>query len=176
MQYLIAYILSDPVATFHRELTAEISNKFNIADVAESIPPHLTLKSPFSVDSTASVQEVLSASAREFQPASLTFSGFDHFDERVLYLDVTASSLARQQIDVLTERLREDDSISLSKYDDPITLHATVARASDLELFKKIKEYLEGIESPNFTDSFDGVSLLVKKNDTWKKVQHYPFT
>lgn len=175
MQYLIAHILSDPVASYHRQLTKDLSDRFGVSNVNESIPPHLTLKSPFSVESTDFVKEILTASAQEFAPASLSFSGFSHFDERVLYMDATASPKAREQIDTLTRRLQENEDISLSKHDDPITLHATVARAPDVDLFTKMKAYLDNHKDANFTSSFDSVSLLAKSNHRWKEVHKFSF-
>lgn len=172
-RYLITHILDGEVGKFCQEISNEVAQKFSIADAHQRIPPHLTLKAPFEADtdSITDVESILESIANRFSLAPITISGFSHFNQRVIYLDVFASPEVRTVSNALTERLQTLPWMSFSHHDTNITFHATLARAESPNQCENILSYLRSTYRPNNEVAFDNISLLQKHEDNEWKIQ-----
>ncbi len=57
LRFFLAYPLRGEAAAWHRRLTAWVAARCGIADVAQRVPPHLTIVPPFAAPSEAAARE-----------------------------------------------------------------------------------------------------------------------
>ena len=161
-KFLIAYKLPEKAAELAESISADVSSACGVVDPHRRIPPHATLKSPFRANQKQinSLKGKLKEFVENKQEGEIALSGFDHFNKRVLYLDIEASIEVRKIVDTLTETLKSINWLTLGVHDQHIVLHTTVARAQSVAEWKEIWSYLQENYNPNVKMNFNSISLL----------------
>lgn len=170
-RYFIAHVLTGKVGAFCQKLSAELALVFSVNDAHAHVPPHLTLKAPFTANQKQ-VQEmnaVLEQLTDDAAADRITLAGYDHFNKGVIYLEVKVPETIRSFSQRLTLQLKMLPWMSFSPHDEEITFHATLVRPQSPEQFLDIWRYLEdNYAEESFTADFTTVSVLEK--DTNEKL------
>src|SRR4051812_2306580 len=108
MKYMIAHMVRKEAGHYLKNLSDELSDIFYLDRLSEKIQPHLTLKAAFeaSESSIEKLEYLLKDFCASHQPAPITFSGFGHFNRRVVYVDAAPSYEARKLLSELDRSLR----------------------------------------------------------------------
>ena len=178
-KFLIAYKLPEKAAELAESISAGVSRACKVADPHRRIPPHATLKSPFRANPKQinSLKGKLKEFVENKQEGEVALSGFDHFNKRVLYIDIKASNQARKTVDTLTESLVGINWLTVNGHDQHIVLHTTVARAQSVAEFEEIWSYLQENYNPDVEMNFNSISLLQLNttDDNWETCNEFNF-
>lgn len=180
-RYFIAHIIDGDAAKFCRQISAELAQEFSVPDAHKNVPPHLTLKAPFTADDAqiADLQVLLQQASAAGTAAPIELCGYDHFNKGVIYLKVSVPPVVRRFSQFLTERLHTLPWMPFSQHDEDITFHATLVRPQSPEQFAAMWQYLQShYLNRRFENNFNTVSLLAKQNQTnvWTEAVSYQLT
>jgi 2'-5' RNA ligase len=187
MRYMIAYMIRGEPAWRISRLSDELADVFTLEPLNERIGPHLTLKAPFETGSERNVEELKSKladfcaarTAAHSVPPAITYSGFGHFDKRVIFVNVTASPEATKLSADLLVLLRTLPWVKFSRTDGEKHLHATICYAEKRSIFEEVKKYLAN-ETIKSESAITNISLLFQDSSDrrswespWKLLAEY---
>lgn len=171
MRYIIAHLIEGEAKQRHEALTAELAERFNIFPLHERIPPHLTLKRWWHSEDVKieDVYKVLDGFVATQSASSYKLSGFGSFRDDVIYVDVQPSADMNKSAQDLIKALHDVPNLTFDEYDNGSDFHATVALGALKTFeFQPIWDYLQTIEQPDFTMSFDNIATLKRGDDVWE--------
>jgi len=159
MRYFIGYLIPESVAGWQNKLTDEISEEFKTWKISERIPPHITISRPFNSENIEVIKKLLANWAENKSvPGNFTLSGFDHFTDRVVYINVEPETAVSGAIIGLREQVNNIPEIK--REDFPYHPHSTVAYQLPSVEIEKIWEYVQKLEKPFFVIPFDNVTIF----------------
>ena len=160
MKYFIGYLIQGEAAAWHVNLAKNISDKFNTWKLHEKIPPHITIFQPFDTDDINPIKNLLRSWVQNKSiSGKLAISGFDHFDDKVVFVKVETDQSVKEAV----EELRRDIEIipGMPKEDFPIWHpHATLADHLSSQEINQIWNYVLKLEKPNFIFPFDNITIF----------------
>lgn len=135
-------LLLNPAShNYIRALQLELHQEFGIHFGRQF--PHVTIKSPFETDDPAPYLHYLGELATHTPPVALTFDGFGHFNQRILYLAVAPNSFLRHLHDRILVEMKARFGLTPHEFEGPnIQFHATIAGFDDPPAFLAVQEYL----------------------------------
>lgn len=165
MRYVIVSKVNGPAGFFNNNLRKDVFQKFNAK--SSKLPAHFTIKSPFESDNISDLEVILKNFADKNKKQRYTIKGYDHFDDRVIYMKVLMSKegieLHNKLIDVL-------DSISYINFTSTDgknkVFHVTISSKRIQKIFNKLWDYVTNIPC-EFTCYFDNISIYKWENNTW---------
>ena len=165
MRYVIVSKVNGPAGFFNNNLRKDVFQKFNAK--SSKLPAHFTIKSPFESDDISDLEVILKNFADKNKKQRYTIKGYDHFDDRVIYMKVLMSKegieLHNKLIDVL-------DSISYINFTSTDgknkVFHVTISSKRIQKIFNELWDYVTNIPC-EFTCYFDNISIYKWKNNTW---------
>lgn len=165
MRYVIVSKVNGPAGFFNDNLRKDVFQKFNAK--SSKLPAHFTIKSPFESDNISDLEVILKNFADKNKKQRYTIKGYDHFDDRVIYMKVLMSKegieLHNKLIDVL-------DSISYINFTSTDgknkVFHVTISSKRIQKIFNKLWDYVTNIPC-EFTCYFDNISIYKWENNTW---------
>lgn len=165
MRYVIVSKVNGPAGFFNNNLRKDVFQKFNAK--SSKLPAHFTIKSPFESDDISDLEVILKNFADKNKKQRYTIKGYDHFDDRVIYMKVLMSKegieLHNKLIDVL-------DSISYINFTSTDgknkVFHVTISSKRIQKIFNKLWDYVTNIPC-EFTCYFDNISIYKWENNTW---------
>jgi len=165
MTYIMPCLLKSPVVEYHRALVADIADRFGLTFTRQqAIPAHFTLKYHFGIADIQAVEDLLGQFARTQRRTPITVGGFGHFDEDVVFVEVSLSQAARRAHEALTAALRTVPRMPWSPFDgERLHPHMTIAERCRPR-FAEIWSYLEPFER-RFTAWLDNVTILRKTGE-----------
>ena len=84
MRYVIVSKVNGPAGFFNNNLRKDVFQKFNAK--SSKLPAHFTIKSPFESDNISDLEVILKNFADKNKKQRYTIKGYDHFDDRVIYM------------------------------------------------------------------------------------------
>lgn len=165
MRYVIVSKVNGPAGFFNDNLRKDVFQKFNAK--SSKLPAHFTIKSPFESDDISDLEVILKNFADKNKKQRYTIKGYDHFDDRVIYMKVLMSKegieLHNKLIDVL-------DSISYINFTSTDgknkVFHVTISSKRIQKIFNELWDYVTNIPC-EFTCYFDNISIYKWENNTW---------
>ena len=165
MRYVIVSKVNGPAGFFNNNLRKDVFQKFNAK--SSKLPAHFTIKSPFECDNISDLEVILKNFADKNKKQRYTIKGYDHFDDRVIYMKVLMSKegieLHNKLIDVL-------DSISYINFTSTDgknkVFHVTISSKRIQKIFNELWDYVTNIPC-EFTCYFDNISIYKWENNTW---------
>lgn len=165
MRYVIVSKVNGPAGFFNNNLRKDVFQKFNAK--SSKLPAHFTIKSPFESDDISDLEVILKNFADKNKKQRYTIKGYDHFDDRVIYMKVLMSKegieLHNKLIDVL-------DSISYINFTSTDgknkVFHVTISSKRIQKIFNELWDYVTNIPC-EFTCYFDNISIYKWENNTW---------
>lgn len=160
MQYFLGIHLTGEAGDYLHRLTGQIAERFGTWALHERVPPHITLFRPFDADATEleQVQEIVQQWLAQTPAESLTISGFDRFDDKVVFAAVQASTDFCQKVEALQ---RELEKLPQMPPERPAWHpHASVARLLPPEQIERIWEYVGTLEPFCFSFPVESVTVF----------------
>jgi 2'-5' RNA ligase len=126
------------------------------------------------------VENVVRGAAEATAVSLITASGFGHFNNTAIYLDIHAPKEAKDTIISLTSALKKIEWLPFEKYDHDVTLHASIARLNwhgkHREKFDDIWKYLKSLPEPAFDLPFDHFAIMQKSDsEPWSERARFKF-
>lgn len=165
MKYSIAYLIKGNAEEYQRKIMREFSDVFDIRDLNNHIPPHITLKAPFETDNINELDKLLSNFAKNSKAGKVNLGGLGHFDNRVIYMDSKFSSDAKAVYNNLIKELEKVGWLTWRDYDKLGNFHATLTYCENEEQYKECWEYFSKLKTAMFDLKFDNISILVKNSE-----------
>ena len=165
MTYIMPCLLKPPVVEYHRALVDDIADRFGLTFTRQqAIRAHFTLKYHFTTTEIGAVEDLLEAFARTQSRTPVTVGGFGHFDEDVVFVEVSLSAAARRSLEALIAALRTLPWMPWSPFDaERLHPHMTIAERCRPR-FAELWGYLKPFER-RFTAWLDNVTILRKTDE-----------
>ena len=102
MRYVIVSVVKGKGGDFNNNLRKDLFNNFKAK--SSKLPAHFTIKAPFEYDGNISdLENVIKNICSNESSTNYIIDGYDHFDDRVIYMKVIMSSKAKEVHDKLIE-------------------------------------------------------------------------
>ena len=164
MIYYVGYIPPKEFKNFYADLIRDVSKRFELNGLAQNNRvPHITLKSPFEISSSQSLDEVVSNFCQDQEPSSIEINGVGSFEKEVIFLHSQPSTQMIDTFRKLLNSLRGVKGMGWNEYDNPNKkLHITLAKGEELEgKFQGVYNYLKARDI-KFTLPFDNITIFQK--------------
>ncbi|MEG2984728.1 MAG: 2'-5' RNA ligase family protein [Peptostreptococcaceae bacterium] len=173
MRYVIVSVLKGEAGIFNNKIKKEISKKFNVK--SSKLPPHFTIKSPFEASNIDSIDSIIKNFCACNNKSYYKISGYDNFDDRVIYMKVLMGKDSKTIHDKLINSISSLDYIKFNNKDGKDKIfHITIASKKINKIFNNIYEYVNTIPC-EFKCTFDNVSIFKLENNTWILHKEYLF-
>lgn len=167
MRYVIVCVVKGKAGDFNNNLRRKVFEKFNLK--SSKLPAHFTIKAPFEYDKNIDdLEHVIEDFCREYDSIPYSIDGYDHFDDRVIYMKVKMPYEGKVMHNDLIDRMEKIDYIKFNKNDgrDKI-FHITIASKKLRTIYKDVWDYVNNYPC-NFECLFDNISIYKWENNTWK--------
>ena len=151
MRYVIVSVVKGPAGNFNNNLRKEVFEKLGAK--SSKLPAHFTIKAPFEADDISDLDKVLQDFAQNHKAQDYKIKGYNHFDNRVIYMDVHMNKKSKLLHDELIEELEKLPYIHFKNHDE-------------------LWEYVNNIPC-DFDCKFDNVSVFKWEDNTWKLYKEY---
>lgn len=168
MKYVIVCLIKGDAGNYHNSLVRELARNFSTKDLSQTIPPHLTIKSPFFTKNIKIIEEIIYGFSKSIKKTSFTLKGFDHFRRNVIFMNVNANNYLIDVARNLVKLLGKVRGMTFSEYESkPVHYHATIAYCESEKMFDAIWLYLSN-RKPEYKVYFDNITILKKVKDKWR--------
>ncbi|WP_224488465.1 2'-5' RNA ligase family protein [Robertkochia flava] len=176
VMYYIAILPPSTVREEIRVFKEEVRSRFQSQHALRS-PAHITLQMPFHFEEmkeTALIRALTALSAT-LTPAYCELKNFDHFGDRVIFVDVVPNPALTAYRKQLQEMLRTSFGFSDSKLPERFHPHITIANR-DLTA-EKFEPCMLVFKDRSYYRSFrmEGLALLKHRGDYWEVYREFPF-
>jgi 2'-5' RNA ligase len=150
------------------ELATQTGNRSGLAQ-----PPHVTIKSPFAVDSMAAIhryRELMDSIAGKYPPIHLELSGAGTFLDTTVYLSVATNDALRQlHEELLALTLRHFPDARGAFEGSEIVFHSTIAKELTPTQFTTANHLLTSMAPKNlqFNTTISRLGLLLQVDNHW---------
>ncbi|MGL4736242.1 MAG: 2'-5' RNA ligase family protein [Cellulosilyticaceae bacterium] len=172
MRYVIVSEVRGAAGIFNNNLRKEVLEQFGAR--SSKLPAHITLKAPFEYDGDLKALDAILEHfvSREWaQPYQV--AGYNHFDDRVIYMDVQMSSTGKAMHDRLIEVMGELPYIHYTETDGKDKVfHVTISSKKIQGIYTQLWDYVH--EYPCIFDCwFDNITIYRWGNNTWELDRRY---
>ena len=174
MRYVIACVIKGEAGEFNNNLRKELFEKFKAK--SSKLPAHFTLKAPFEYEGEIiELVDVLEEFSKAAKAEVFTIDGYDHFDDRVIYMKVNMSKEAKAVHDKLIDNMNKISYIDFDKKDGKDKVfHITLASKRLKPLYTKVWEHVHQYPC-KFQGLFDNVTVYRWEEETWKLYREFKF-
>ena len=171
MRYVVVSVVKGECGNFNNNLRKEVYEKFSVK--SSKLPAHFTIKSPFETDDISLLEDVLDKFSKENSSEPYKVKGYDHFDDRVIYMKVFMSNEGKLLHDNLIDAMSTIDYINFDKLDGKNKIfHITVSSKKIRKVFNDLLNYVSYIPC-DFDCSFDNICIYKWENNTWVLHKEY---
>lgn len=171
MRYVIVSVVNGSAGQFNDYLRKDISNKFGVK--LSKLPPHFTIKAPFEVEDITELDNSLNKFCKNNKAYPYNITGYSHFDNRVVYMNVLMSKEGKYIHDNLVDELNKLNFIKFSPHDGKNKIfHVTICSKKIQPIFNEIYNYVNTITC-KFDCVFDNISIFKWLNNTWVLHKEY---
>ncbi|MGL4344183.1 MAG: 2'-5' RNA ligase family protein [Cellulosilyticaceae bacterium] len=166
MQYVIVSEVTGEAGDFNNSLRREVKEKLGAR--SSKLPAHFTIKAPFEYEGDlGELKGVLEQFAKGEKAYPYRLEGYDHFDDRVVYMKVLMSAEAKDVHDRLLDAMACVPYIQYTRNDGKDkTFHVTVSSKRIQPIFHKIWDYVKDYPC-DFDCWFDNIAIYRWENQTW---------
>lgn len=172
MRYVIVCVIKGEAGRFNNEMRRDIFKKFNAK--SSKLPPHFTIKAPFEYEGSINdLEEALYKFCSEEDKTPFIMDKYNHFDNRVIFMDVNMSKEGKEVHDRLIDLLDSFDYIKFNKKDGKNKkFHVTLTSKKVPPIFDKLWSYVNQYTF-NFNCYFDNLSIFKWEDSTWKLYREF---
>lgn len=174
MRYVVVCVVKGKAGDFNNSLRKDILEKFNAR--SSKLPAHFTINAPFEYEGEITeLNNVLKDFSENEKVTPFMISGYDHFDDRVVYMKINMSTEAKYVHDRLIDKMSCVPYIEFEEKDGKDkTFHVTLASKRLKSLYNKVWEYVHQYPC-EFQCSFDNVTIYNWDDGTWKLYKEFKF-
>ena len=167
MRYVIVCVVKGEAGAFNNEMRKDIFQKFKAK--SSKLPAHFTIKAPFEYDkSIKDLEDALYKFSKNEKKAEFIMDKYNHFDNRVIYMDVNMSNEGKVIHDKLIDILDNFDYIEFNKKDGKDKIfHVTLTSKKVPSIYKEVWEYVNKYPF-EFKCDFDNVTIYKWVKNTWE--------
>lgn len=171
MRYVVVSVVKGEAGNFNNNLKKEVYEKFNAK--SSKLPAHFTIKSPFETDNIVQLKNTLDKFSKENYSAPYKIKGYDHFDDRVIFVKVIMSKEGKILHDNLIDSMSSIDYINFDKLDGKNKIfHITISSKKIKNIFNDLLNYVSYIPC-DFNCNFDNICIYKWENNTWVLHKEY---
>lgn len=172
MRYVVVCVVKGEAGKFNNSLRKEIWDKFKAR--SSKLPAHFTIKAPFDyAGEVTELENVLEEFSKKEKAQPFRLEGYDHFDERVIYMHVNMLQSGKEMHDRLIDTMAQIPYINFDQKDGKDKIfHVTIASKKLQPLYKTVWQYIEQYPC-NYDCTFDNISLYKWEDNTWKLHKEY---
>ena len=139
MRYVIVSIVKGPAGDFNNNLRKDIFSKYKAK--SSKLPAHFTIKAPFDYnENITDLENCIEEISKKEKATPYKIDGYNHFDDRVIYMDVNMSKEAKKVHDELIDKLSTISYINFKNNEGKDKIfHVTLSS-------KKYKKYISNYE------------------------------
>lgn len=166
MRYVIVCEVGGEGGRFNNQLRKEVYEKLGAK--SSTLPAHFTIKAPFEYDGIPNDLDMkLEQFCKHEKAASFRLEGYNHFDDRVIYMDVVMSKEGKALHDRLIDTLVELPYLTFDKKDGKDKVfHVTVSSKKIQPIYSKLWDYVHQYPC-QFECSFDNITLYKWEEHKW---------
>ena len=174
MRYVIVCVVKGEAGEFNNNLRKELFQRLKAK--SSKLPAHFTIKAPFEYkEEINDLIEVLEGFSKTAKTEPFTIDGYDHFDDRVIYMKVNMSKKAKAVHDKLIDNISKIPYVDFDKKDGKDKVfHITLASKKLKPLYNKVWDYVHQY-SCEFQGVFDNVTIYRWEEETWKLYREFIF-
>lgn len=171
MRYVIVSVVKGMAGNFNNNLRKEVFQKFSAK--SSKLPAHFTIKAPFDYDDISELEKTLENFSKTHKKAPYNIKGYNHFDNRAIYMEVNMSREGKILHDELFDELNKIDYINFGEKDGKDKIfHVTISSKKIQKIFHELWDYVNHIPC-DFDCEFDNISLFKWQDNTWKLHKEY---
>ena len=171
IRYVVVSVVKGEAGNFNNNLRKEVYEKFNAK--SSKLPAHFTIKSPFETDNIVQLENTLDKFSKENYSAPYKIKGYDHFDDRVIFVKVIMSKEGKILHDNLIDSMSSIDYINFDKLDGKNKIfHITISSKKIKNIFNDLLNYVSYIPC-DFNCNFDNICIYKWENNTWVLHKEY---
>lgn len=172
MRYVIVCVAKGKAGEFNNDLRKGLFNKFKVK--SSKLPAHFTIKAPFEYDEPITdLEKVIEKLCGNEKAEPFMVEGYDHFDDRVIYMKVNMSKAAKELHDRLIDKISEIPYIEIDKKDGKNkTFHITLASKKLKSIYSEVWEYITQYPC-EFQSAFDNITIYKWEDFTWKVYKEF---
>lgn len=158
--YLIEFRFSGHAKQVIRELKTNITKNFGVS--RRKIVPHITLAGPLHTnDEKRLVKEIVDI-CKKYESVKFKISGFDNFENRVIYVNIKPSEELQSLRLEIAEQLYKFCELSEFDTQSKFTFHATLVFKDIQRKFDRIWNYLQSWKIPEM--NYHVIRVTIIKN------------
>ena len=116
MRYVVVTVADGEAGVFNKKLSAEAFEKFKVK--SSKLPAHITLKAPFETEEPIEVlEEAIEKYIKDKKAIPYEIKGFEHFDNRVIYMNVIENKEMRDFHKGFVKAIKEVNYISFGSHE-----------------------------------------------------------
>lgn len=175
MRYVIVSVLKGDAGDFNDNLRKEIWEKFKAK--SSKLPAHFTIKAPFEYEGEIKeLKEILDVFCKENKATYFDIDGYDHFDNRVIFMKVNMSDEGKAIHNKLIDKMSLVPYIKFDKKDEKEKVfHVTIASKNIKPIYDELWKHISNYSCYFKNCYFDNVSIYKWDNNTWKLFEEFKF-
>lgn len=172
MRYVIVSVIKGEAGKFNNNIRKEVFEKFKAK--SSKLPAHFTIKAPFEYDGDITkLESTLERFTSKEKATSLLINGYDHFEDRVIYMKVDMSKEGKEVHDKLIDKLSRFSYINFNKKDGKDKIfHVTISSKKLPPKYNDVWNYVKDIPC-EFNCFFDNISIFKWEGNTWHLHKEY---
>lgn len=172
MRYVIVSVVKGTAGDFNNNLRKDIFNKFKAR--SSKLPAHFTIKAPFEYDGDISdLEKAIEKICTNSKAASYNIDGYNHFDNRVIYMDVKMSKEGKELHDNIIDEISKLPYIEFTNYDGKDKVfHVTLSSKKIQPIYNQLWDYVNQFPC-YFNCIFNNVSIYMWNNNTWELYKEF---
>lgn len=174
MRYVIVSVVKGEGGLFNNNMRKDIYEKFKVR--SSKLPAHFTIKAPFEYDKDISeLEDNIENFCRRNKKTSYVMDKYNHFDDRVIYMNVNMSEEGQRVHDELIDVLDKFSYISFKENDGKNKIfHVTLSSKKLRSIYNDLWKYVNNYPF-SFNCYFDNVCIYRWEDYTWKLHREFKF-
>lgn len=174
MRYVIVSVLKGRAGEFNNDLRKDVFSKFNLK--SSKLPAHFTIKGPFEYNKDIKdLEKRIESVCKNEKAYPFKIDGYNHFDDRVIYMEVKMSKEGKDVHDKLIDEMDKLSYINFDKKDGKGKIfHVTITSKKLKPLYDEVWSYVNKFHC-KFDCLFDNVSIYKWEENTWKLYKEFRF-
>ncbi|NLZ48171.1 MAG: 2'-5' RNA ligase family protein [Clostridiales bacterium] len=165
MLYVIVCLINGEVKEFHHQLVEEVCHRFKVK--RQRLQSHFTLKAPFECKDLSEIEKVTESFCLSHKASSFIMSGYNHFDDRVIYMDIKPSLDTIKNCEEYKNLLRTIPGIEWKKNESKKhKFHCTIVSKLTKDTYNDIWFYVNKFPY-SFNCSFDNITIMRLDKEGW---------
>lgn len=171
MRYVIVSVVKGSAGDFNNNMRKDVYEKFKAR--SSKLPAHFTIKAPFEHDDISDLEKILDNFSKNHKKEPYKIKGYNHFDNRVIYMDMIMSAEGKKLHDELIDDLSTLTYMDFSKKDGKDKIfHVTITSKKIQKIYNEIWDYVNQFPC-NYDCYFDNISVYKWENNTWELYKEY---